>query len=185
MAEGGLDQVLDWLRNRFFGKYRGIVTSNEDETNRGRLKVRVPSVWGETMEVWAMPCLPYTGNTVGTYAIPEPKAGVWVEFEGGDTSFPIWTGGYWADDELPKNHEGNRVKPDTRIIRSEKGLMITFNDSTETLALSDTDGKNMLTIEVQQGGKLKLLANSKITVQAKQIELVEDSTHPLVFGTAC
>ena len=34
---------------------------------------------------------------MGLYAIPEPESGVWVEFEGGDPSFPIWTGCFWAD----------------------------------------------------------------------------------------
>src|SRR5262249_8883078 len=88
-------KLLDWVRNRHFGKYRGIVTDNDDPTKRGRVKVKVPAVYDETLEVWAMPCLPYTGNNVGVYTVPEPNAGVWVEFEAGDPSYPIWTGGYW------------------------------------------------------------------------------------------
>ena len=34
-------------------------------------------------------------------ALPEPGTGVWVEFEAGDPSYPIWTGCFWADNELP------------------------------------------------------------------------------------
>ena len=81
------EQLLDWTRNRYFGKYRGIVTDNDDNTKRGRVKVKVPSVYGEDLEVWAMPCLPYAGNNVGVFMIPEPNAGVWVEFEAGDYRF--------------------------------------------------------------------------------------------------
>jgi uncharacterized protein involved in type VI secretion and phage assembly len=175
-----LDQALQWIRNRFFGKYRAIVRDNDDPTNRGRIKVSVPAVLHD-LEVWAMPCLPYTGNNVGTYFIPEPGAGVWVEFEGGDPSFAIWTGGFWADNELPKNEQGAEATPSRRMIRTEKGLMITFDDDSEKITLSDENGSNILTIEVQTG-KIRLEASLKVVVEAPQIELVENSTHPLVFG---
>ncbi len=174
------EQVLDWIRNRFFGKYRGLVTDNNDTTNRGRVKVQVPAVLN-TSEVWALPCLPYAGNGVGVYTIPEPGAGVWVEFEAGDPSFPIWTGGFWADNQLPNNQQGNAAVPSLRIIRSEQGLIIGLDDQAQVIALSDSNGSNILTIEVQQG-KIKVKAATKVVVEAPQIELVENAAHPLVFG---
>lgn len=180
MDNNDLENVLYWIRHRHFGKYRGLVTDNNDSTKRGRIKVKVPAVLHD-LEAWAVPCLPYTGKNVGSYLIPEPKAGVWVEFEGGDPSYPIWTGGYWADDELPQNEEGSEAKPQRRIIRSEKGLMIAFDDDSEKLSISDENGNNMMTIEVQTG-KVKINADIKIVVEAPRIELVENSTHPLVFG---
>jgi hypothetical protein len=174
------EQLLDWTRNRYFGKYRGLVTDNDDPTRRARVKVRVPAVL-QDVEVWAMPCLPYTGNGVGTHWVPEPGAGVWVEFEAGDPSFPIWTGGFWADDELPKNEQGTVAKPSTRIIRSETGLMLSLDDEGKVITLSDEDGSNLITIEVLPG-KIKIKGTAKVVVEAPQIELVENATHPLVFG---
>ena len=53
--------LLTWVRGHFFGKYRGTVTDNADQSNRGRLKVRVPAVLG-SVESWAMPCVPYAGK---------------------------------------------------------------------------------------------------------------------------
>jgi uncharacterized protein involved in type VI secretion and phage assembly len=42
------------------------------------------------------------GLTSGTLMIPGIGAGVWVEFEQGDPSYPIWTGGWWGgSSELP------------------------------------------------------------------------------------
>ncbi|MFZ1611985.1 MAG: phage baseplate assembly protein V [Chitinophagales bacterium] len=175
-----VQQLLEWTRNKFFGKYRGLVTDNNDATNRGRVKVNVPAVFNE-LEVWALPCLPYTGDNVGFYTIPDSGAGVWVEFEGGDPSFPIWTGGFWADGQLPTNEKGSGATPTLRMLRSEKGLMITFNDDSEVLTLSDENGSNIMTFEVQSG-KIKIQANIKVVVEAPLIELVENSTHPLVFG---
>jgi len=174
------EKLLDYVRNRYYGKYRGIVTDNDDTTHRGRIKVKVPAVLGSE-ELWALPCLPYTGKGVGSYWIPEKDAGVWVEFEAGDCSYPIWTGGYWADDELPKDESSSTAVPSLRIIRSEKGLMVSMNDDSEIITLSDEDGSNIMTIEVQEG-KIKIKGNIKVVVEAPKIELVENSTHPVVFG---
>jgi len=175
-----IEQLMDWTRNRYFGKYRGTVVDNQDPTNRGRVKVRVPSVLKD-LNVWAMPCLPYAGNNVGVFMVPEPGAGVWVEFEAGDLSYPIWTGGFWADGEVPKNEKGTEATPSLRIIRSEKGLLVSFDDAAQVLTLSDEDGSNIMTIEVQQG-KIKIKGNLKVVVEAPQIELIENATHPVVFG---
>lgn len=174
------EQVLNLVRNRYFGKYRGIVTDNADETHRGRVKVKVPAVLHD-LQVWAMPCLPYTGKNVGTYWIPEKDAGVWVEFEGGDPSFPIWVGGYWTNNELPKNQKNQATEPSLRIMRSESGLMVSMDDKGKVITLSDSDGSNFMTIEVN-AGKIKLKGNTKVVVEAPMIELVENAAHPLVFG---
>jgi uncharacterized protein involved in type VI secretion and phage assembly len=101
MIDGdGLERMLDWIRHRYFGKYRGTITDNADDTKRGRLKVKVPAVLGD-LEVWAMPCVPYAGDKVGLFTLPDTGTGVWVEFEAGDPSFPIWAGFFWADGEMP------------------------------------------------------------------------------------
>jgi uncharacterized protein involved in type VI secretion and phage assembly len=51
--------------------------------------------------VWAMPCVPYAGSGVGFCCLPDPGTGVWVEFEAGDPSYPIWSGCFWGDGDLP------------------------------------------------------------------------------------
>ena len=127
-----LAQLLDWVKSRHFGKYRGQVSSNADDSNRGRLKVTVPAVLG-TLEVWAEPCVPYAGKSVGFYAIPPENAGVWIEFEGGDPSFPIWTGCFWADGEVP-----GTGKPDMKIWKTD-GLTLSLDDqSTEATLANDS-----------------------------------------------
>lgn len=108
--------VIDLLRGRYFGKYRGLVaTPVPDPTFRGRIQVLVPAVLGEQI-VWAMPCVPYAGRNVGFHMLPPPGAGVWVEFEAGDPSYPIWSGCYWAQGEVPPTDELTSVK----FIRTER-----------------------------------------------------------------
>jgi uncharacterized protein involved in type VI secretion and phage assembly len=175
-----MSEMMGVMERSFFGKYRGLVKDNNDPTGRGRLKVIVPAVLGD-VAVWALPCTPYAGNNIGWYAMPEPETGVWVEFEAGDTSYPIWVGCFWPDGQAPKNERGDDAAPPIKILRSQKGLMITFDDKEQVITASDKDGNNLITIEVQQG-QVKVEGAIKVVVEAPQIELVENSTHPLVFG---
>lgn len=174
------NHLVAWARSHYFGKYRGRVTDNADSTNRGRLKVRVPSVLDD-LELWAMPCVPYAGDGVGSYALPEPETGVWIEFEAGDPSYPIWAGCFWEDGQLPEDEKGTAAATPLKIIRSQSGMLLAFDDDNETISLSDEQGDNLMTLEIQQG-LIKIQAATKIVVEAPQIELVENSTHPIVFG---
>ncbi|MFW5332287.1 phage baseplate assembly protein V [Hydrogenophaga sp. ZJX-1] len=81
---------------KFYGKYRGMVISNVDPMQQGRLMVQVPDVGGLIPGTWAMPCVPIAGIQNGMFALPIPGSGVWVEFEQGDPDFPIWVGGFWG-----------------------------------------------------------------------------------------
>ena len=175
-----LEQLIDWVRNRYFGKYRGLVSDNDDPTARGRIKVKVPAVLG-TLEVWAMPCVSYAGDGVGTYLLPPAGSGVWVEFEGGDPAYPIWTGAFWADGELPEDNGGAQATPPLKIIRTEQGLMVALDDDGQTITVSDENGSNHMTIQVLQG-KIKIESTAKVVIEAPLIELVENATHPLVYG---
>jgi hypothetical protein len=85
----------------FYGKYRGIVRSNDDPDLRGRLLVNVPAVMGAIGTNWALPCVPYAGHLAGTLIVPPIDAPVWVEFEGGHPDHPIWVGGFYPIGQAP------------------------------------------------------------------------------------
>lgn len=107
----------------FWGKYRGVVVDNEDPLALGRLQVMVPKVLGEVLTAWAMPCVPYAGMQVGFYMMPPIDAAVWVEFEGGDPDYPIWSGCFWREGERPLTAE----LPTMRMIQTASGKLL-FND---------------------------------------------------------
>ena len=174
-------ELTESMRGRYFGKYRGLVRDNNDPENLGRITAQVPEVYGEEDSPWALPALPYSGTGSGVYTIPSPGAGVWIEFEAGDISRPIWSGCWWGSNELPNDNGGAAATPPIKIIRSENGLMVTLNDDGQTITLSDEDGRNMITIRVQEG-LIKIQGTFKVVVEAPQIELVENATHPVVFG---
>lgn len=166
---------------RHYGKYRGTVTDNKDPRNQGRIKVQVPEILGEVDSGWALPCAPYAGDKSGVYTVPPVAAGVWVEFEAGDVSRPIWVGCWWGNGKVPTDEAGAGATPDVKIARSEEGLLLALHDDSQVIALSDSNGSNILKIEVQQG-QVTLKASTKVVVEAPQIELVAAATHPGVFG---
>ena len=81
---------------RYLGKYRGMVMNNIDPMQLGRLQVQVPDVSGLLPASWAMPCVPLAGIQAGMFALPIIGSGVWVEFEQGDSDYPIWVGCFWG-----------------------------------------------------------------------------------------
>ncbi len=166
---------------RHYGKYRGLVTDNQDPKNLARIRAKVPEVLQDVETGWALPSLPYSGDGSGFFRVPAAGAGVWIEFEAGDVSRPIWTGCWWADGQLPSDQDGTSATPDFSILRSEAGLMVVLNDSTNTIAVSDQNGSNLLKIEVSQG-QITVDAQTKVVINAPQIELVDGASHPLVFG---
>ena len=168
-------------RERFYGKYRAVVADIDDPDSLGRIKATVPEVLGDLDSPWALPCVPYAGPGMGTYLIPPVGAGVWIEFEAGDPSRPVWVGCWWGKDELPKDQDGGDAQPALKILRSEQGLMLALDDDGKTATLSDEDGSNLVTIKVNEG-QVRIEAATKVVVEAPQIELVDGAAHPLVFG---
>jgi uncharacterized protein involved in type VI secretion and phage assembly len=166
---------------RFYGKYRGLVADNADPLLLGRVRADVPAVLGDVTSGWALPCLPYAGDGSGFHVVPPVGAGVWVEFEGGDPGYPVWTGGWWGDGQVPVSETGKPAQPALKVLRSEQGLLVALDDDAQTITLSDAGGRNLLTIAVT-GGQLRIQAAAKVTVEAPLVELVERAAHPVVFG---
>jgi uncharacterized protein involved in type VI secretion and phage assembly len=173
-------EMAELMEGCFYGKYRGLVTDNQDPMGRGRLKVLVPAVMDD-VDIWAMPCVPYAGKNMGLYAIPEKDTGVWVEFEAGDPNYPIWVGCYWADDQLPENEHGTEAGPPLKILRSQQGLMITLDDDEQVITMSDKSGDNLITIQVKQR-QVTVKGAGKVVVEAPKIDLTESASQPVVLG---
>ena len=81
---------------RFFGKYRGTVINNIDPMQTGRIMAQVPAVSALLPTTWCMPCYPLAGTGSGASFVPQLRSGVWIEFEGGDPDYPIWTGCFYG-----------------------------------------------------------------------------------------
>ncbi|WP_322814457.1 phage baseplate assembly protein V [Chloroflexus sp.] len=130
--------------NQFFGKYRGKVENNIDPLQQGRVQVSVPAVLGDGRLSWAMPCVPFAGNSVGLFLVPPTGANVWVEFEGGDPDYPIWSGCFWAPGEVPASPALAEMK--------------VWKAATATITINDVPGAGGITIETTTGARIAISA---------------------------
>jgi len=173
--------ALERDADRFYGKYRGIVTDNQDPLQIGRLQAFVPEVLQDVTSGWALPCAPYAGTTSGFYAVPPVGAGVWIEFEAGDTSRPIWSGAWWATGEVPMDEQSTPSQPTRKILRTEFGLIVALDDAAQTITLSDALGVNLMTVKVAQG-TIEIRSAVRIVLEAPLIQHGKGASHPAVFG---
>lgn len=180
--DSAADQLLERHTDRFYGKYRGLVVSNVDPLGQGRLQAMVPEVLGEIPTGWAVPCAPYTGIQAGFFAIPATGAGVWIEFEAGDTSRPIWVGGWWGATDVPMKPMSVPTQPTTKILRTEFGLIVAMDDVEQSITVSDAAGLNQVVVSVVTGtvtlkGAIQVVVESPLIMHGSQ-----GAAHPAVLG---
>jgi hypothetical protein len=106
---------------KYYGKYSGIVVDNKDPEQRGNLRVRVDSVFGPKEVVRARPCF-----ASGHFFVPDPEARIWVEFEGGDSRYPIWVGTWYPTEGAPP--EGQHETPTHRVVHTPSGHVVELSD---------------------------------------------------------
>jgi len=160
MNEMLLQDVLDQMRSRFYGKYRGVVTDVDASTMR--IKASVPSVLPGASTGWCAPCVPYAGPQVGFMMLPEVGSGVWIEFEGGDVSFPIWTGCYWSSGDIPSS-----VSADVKTIVTSAGTL-SFDNSNSAVTLA---GSSQNTLALDQNGATVTAGSGKIEVGSSGVSV--------------
>ncbi len=153
------------VRGRYYGKYRGTVTDIDADTLR--IKATVPAVLGAQVSGWAMPCVPYAGPQVGMAFLPEVGSGVWIEFEGGDVSYPIWVGCYWRAGELP-----SEAKPAVKAIITKGKTKLLIDDDQTTVELSDANDNKVT------------LSSSGITAERQSQKLAIEASKTSINGSA-
>jgi len=158
---------------QFLGKYRGKVENNTDPSGRGRLQISVPLVLGKGKNSWAMPCVPYAGLDVGWFVMPPKGANIWVEFEGGDPDYPIWTGCFWGEDELPKEASGPKVK----ILKTKAITLQMIDDDSDGGLLLKVDKPVVdkpLTIKLDKKGISLINQTAKVILDQNGIRLINN-----------
>lgn len=123
------------MSNQYFGKYHGIVKEIDDPLHQGRLRAKVTDVFGEELSGWSLPALPYVGKDAGLFLVPPQETNVWIEFLHGDPEYPVWTGCFWPEGEVPAANGS----PDIKIWKTKEC----------TIKLDDTSGSESITLEVK------------------------------------
>ncbi len=147
-----------------YGKYRGTVTQVDAKTMRIKAKV---NALNNVESGWAMPCVPYAGKSVGIAFLPEKDSGVWIEFEQGNVSFPIWTGGFWFQNQAPSD-----AKPAVKVIVTRKHKVL-LDDDGDAITIQDSNGNSVKLdsngITLKRGSRTVQVSSGQVSVNGSAL----------------
>jgi len=133
----GFEQIFQ----RYYGIYPAIVDDVEDDEGRGRIRVRVAALGQKKApeSIWALPAVYGGSEGSGVFFPPAKDDRVWVQFQGGNPSKPVYMGGFLGKGKAADEF-GDYFK---RGIRTPAGHWIRF---------SDEDGDEHITVSAIGGG---------------------------------
>jgi len=168
------------MANAYHGKYRGIVSDNQDPLQRGRIRAYVPDVFGSQESGWAWPCLPFAGDKMGFFAVPPVQASIWMEFEGGDPDYPIWTGCRWEDaKDMPALPSSYKNAPGSVVLICTLGghsILLDDDKNSGGITLTTSGGQKIVInsqgIEIDNGNGAKIeLKNNQVSINGGALEV--------------
>lgn len=133
MSELDKTIIYDGLEgiHRYYSVYPGQVVNNNDPNQQNQIKVFVPGVQGGVC-LWALPRNQHGSNNTGfKYLAPKIGDWVWVSFEHGASTHPLWEYHSWAVNETPPGLRS----PNTAGMVLPCGFQVIVNDETGDLDL--------------------------------------------------
>ena len=146
---------------RYYSIYRGMVINNDDPKGMNRVKVYVPGIEGG-IQLWALP-KGQQGSSKYSFKLlpPQFKDLVWVSFEGGDLTKPVWEYYGWSIGDI----DNVLFSKDRMGITTPNGHQIVIDDS-----------KGNGSLEIYVNGNVNVLAEKDINVVSKgELNLAGDN----------
>jgi hypothetical protein len=197
----------------FNGFFRGVVTSNSDDTYTGRIKVWVPGIYPDEFETstsvlpWAEPAMGiFGGSGVGTVretgvtSSPNVGADVWVFFEQGDHMHPIYcfavqAGEGWISEHVDQHtiqSDNVRITLDDAPAHPNASRSYTSNNTKNVSTKSvvndmvptlDIDVLGMCNININGNANFKVNGNLYHEVTGDVYETVGGNKYSKVYGS--
>lgn len=151
------------MASKFSGIYVGLVVDNNDPKKLGRLKISIPSVYGNIKNEdlpWAEPCFPYGHTDKGIFFIPEKNSLISVMFINGSPYKPIWLGAIFRENENVVPSEAKDIYPQRKIIKTNTGYLM-FDDDAQYIELKHRNGS---TITLSDDGDIIIHAANDVVI---------------------
>lgn len=150
----------------FYGDYRGQVKDNEDPEHRGRVKVHVPQIHGDSWpDVWAEPKAVGAGPGCGFWSIPDVGDWVYVTFDHGRPEHPLWAGGWWGSDDVL---EGD-MTPKKVVLAVKEGMKVVLDRENQTIMIEQSVGNSIFMSDeetrIKHAGKI-VIEGDNCSIQA-------------------
>jgi uncharacterized protein involved in type VI secretion and phage assembly len=204
----GKPSLVDQTRPQLGGVTLGVVTDTDDPLGLGRVKVKLPWLSDTVESAWARIAVPWAGQGMGSYFLPEVDDEVMVAFRHGDLRHPYIVGFLWSPKAKPpeetprtgrrelRSKSGHKLQFDDldgkeRVaLRSKGGHQVVLDDTSggAKLTIADSGGKLSITLDVSKGaisieaarGDITLRAPAgKISLQASNVEITSTQTATL------
>jgi len=109
--------------DKLYGIYPAVVKETNDPLKLGRVKVFCPSVFADQLSPWSTPCFPMgMGMESGFITIPKTESYVWIAFEQGDVSAPIYLGGFGVNTNIGRDSDGSILEDDIKHQENQSPL---------------------------------------------------------------
>lgn len=176
--------LLEFIENlakfglEFFGRYYSFypaqVTNTNDPEQRGRIRVKIPTLFNDELAQWVMPLdNEISGSNRGKFFPPYVNDWVQVKFDHGDLDYPYYIGGYWAKNELPSDFKSSYgdvrgwvFKSGQKILVDEKSNKISILNKNGSSFVLDDSGKSVKLTDAN-GSVVEMKSDGTISVAAK------------------
>lgn len=132
----------------------GVVTNNNDPEQRGRVRVKYPSLSDKEESAWAPIATAASGNMRGLLMLPQPDEEVVIGFEHGDSRRPIVLGSTF----------NGKDKPGPDLLQNRDGSFAVLSDEKiHQHSKKDFEIKSdqNMTVEIKQDEKTTVKGNSE------------------------
>lgn len=175
------DFGLEKIFRRYYSVYRAQVVSNADDTGRGLIEIKVPTLFGDNTLPHTAEPIGFAGASSGKGMFNPPEVDDWVMvmFEMGDPSYPLYLGGWYGDGELPEEFAYVDGKPTKRGFKNQYGHSVVFDETTGAekvsvvtpaghfFVMDDTSGKEALYFIHKSGAQFQADAKGVRMTSAK------------------
>jgi len=156
---------------KYYSSYRAFVIENEDPEGLGRIQIKIPSLTrNRPHPEWAYPKTQWGGKDYGLQLLPLKGEMVWIEFEQGDTRFPIWNFAHRASKEKPEEFTNSKIYG----FKSPKGQIIIIDDREGVEKIIINHGENVGLVKVIE---LTEMLNKNEEKMNKLLSYVQNHVH--------
>ena len=154
---------------RYYSTYQGIVVDNEDPLKMNRVKVIYPQLIKNDTGTWAVPRNNWGGKNYGKQLLPQKGDTVYIEFYMGDLEYPIWSHGFYGENELPPEFNS----PNVYGFKTPKGTIILIDDN---------DDSGSILVKYKNNKEYIKIIDDVIELEAKTIRLGKNGKEFAVLG---
>jgi len=194
-----MNKILNGIKINYNAFYRGIVVDNYDPERKGRVKVRIPQIYGVDTKTdyfvptsvipWATCAVNNAGNDSGTFIPPNIGDTVFITFESGQPEFPIYFGGIYTNESTYTG--STKIFNGELVEATSEDLPVEVKNGTErviykslkgaTIIIDDFDGAESIKIIDQSGQSIIMENCSEKTLKRRHGDVGKNSQSQIVL----